>query len=397
MHTIFGPVAHCLVNISRKTMVEKKFWFHPSICVTHACNLNCSYCYQKHDGSAKMTVDTAKVVIDWIFDNIPDYANSVEVGFIGGEPLLEFDLLKEIVAYTCSRKRKENYFFFASTNGTVLSEEMKEWFAAHKESFVLGLSLDGARETHNFNRCNSFDDIDIDYFLTNYPNQGVKMTLTEYSLPRLSENIKFLHSRGFKDIGGVNLAEGNFDWGDDKYLKLLAPQLKELVDFYVDNDTLEINQMLKKKLHLCETKEKVRRKSCGTGIGCPFFDVDGKMYPCTLLAPMTFSNDDLFEIAKTDFTVHNNFIDDYCFDNCYIYPNCQNCLGANYLNSKTFKERDKRRCKIQKLISLFTADLQAKRIVKNPKIYDNATLYHTIEAIKKIRTLYFSEFEEYLI
>jgi len=375
---------------------KKKSWFYPSICVTHECNLSCGYCYQKHDTSAKMTIETASVVIDWIFDNMPNDTNTVEIGFIGGEPLLEFDLLKEIVGYTRSKKREKDYYFFASTNGTLLSAEMKKWFTIHKDSFVLGLSLDGARETHNYNRCNSFDTIDIDFFRINWPNQGVKMTLTEYSLPRLAENIKFLHSKGIKNIGGVNLAEGDFDWSNDNYIKVLVQQLNELVEFYVDNDTLELNQMFKRKLHSCETKEKIRRKWCGVGIGCPFFDVDGKMYPCALLTPMTFSADDLSEIVKTDFTDHENFIDDYCFDNCYIYPICPHCASANYWVNKTFKERDKRRCRIQKLISLFVADLQAKRIMKNPKIYDDEVLYHTIEAIKRIRALYLSEFKEYL-
>jgi len=341
-----------------------------------------------------MSFDTAKTVIDWIFDNIPDDNNGVEIGFIGGEPLLEFDLIKEIFAFTCLNKQNYNFIFFATTNGTILSEDMKEWFAAHKELFVLGLSLDGARETHNYNRNNSFDEIDIDFFLANWPNQGIKMTLSEYSLPRLAENVKYLHSKGFKNIGGVNLAESNFDWSGDIYIKILVPQLKELVEFYDNNDTLVLNQMFNRQLCSCEVKEKEKHKWCG--IGCPFFDVDGKMYPCAFFTPMTFTEDELSEISKTDFTVNDNFIDDYCFKNCYIYPICPTCVGANYLNFKSFKERDKRRCRIQKLISLFIADLQAKRIMKNPKIYDDETLYHTIEAIKKIRSLYYSEFEEYL-
>ena len=222
-----------------------------------------------------MSFDTAKTVIDWIFDNIPDDNSGVEIGFIGGEPLLEFDLIKEIVAYACSEKRKDNYIFFATTNGTVLSKEMKEWFAAHKELFILVLSLDGAKETHNYNRSNSFEEIDVDFFLANWPNQRIKMTLSEYSLPRLAENIKFLHSKGFQDIGGVNLAEGDFDWSDDKYIKLLVPQLKELVKFYTDNETSVLNQMFSKQLSFCEVKVKEKRKWCGTG--SPFFDIDGKM------------------------------------------------------------------------------------------------------------------------
>lgn len=374
----------------------KETMFAPSLCVTHNCNLNCSYCYQKHDANSRMTFDTAKNVIDWIFNNKPDKADGIEFDFIGGEPLLEFDLLKEIVAYTCSKKQKYNYLFFATTNGTVLSEEMKEWFYVHKDYFVLGLSLDGARETHNYNRSNSFDEIDIGFFIKNWPEQGVKMTLSEYSLPRLAENIKFLHSCGFKKIYGVNLAEGTFDWNNDNYIKLLVPQLNELVEFYVDNDKLELNQMFNKQLHFCEAEYREKRKWCGIGTGCPFFDIDGKMYPCPFITPMTFTNSELDDILKTDFTNDDNFLDVNCFENCYIYPICPTCSGANYLNNKSFKYRDKRRCRIQKLISLFIADLQAKRIAKNPKIYDDYTLYHNIEAIKKIRSLYLPEFEMYL-
>jgi len=343
-----------------------------------------------------MTLDTAKSIIDWIFDNVPNDMDEIIIAFIGGEPLLEFDLIKEVVAYTCSKQREKKYYFYATTNGTVLSEEMKQWFVTHKDSFVLGLSLDGDRETHNYNRCNSFDDIDTNFFLTNWHEQGVKVTLSEYSLPRLAENMKFLSSKGIERIAGVNLSEGNFDWSDEKYIKLLVPQLKELVEFYVENDTLELNQMFKKELYFCEAKKIERRKRCGIGTGCPLFDVDGKKYPCVFVTPMTFSENELSEIAKIDFTDHENFIDEDCFDDCYIYPICGTCAGANYLNNKSFKKRDRRRCRIQKLISLFVADLQAKRIMKNPKIYDDEVLYHTIGAIKKIRSLYLPEFKEYL-
>jgi len=374
----------------------EKLRFTPSICITHDCNLKCSYCYQSQKDTKKMSIETAKTVVDWIFDNIPDNTSGVEINFIGGEPLLEFNLIKEIVEYTYSKRRNEKFIFFASTNATILTEEMKEWLTDHKDYFILGLSLDGDRETHNYNRSNSFDAIDIDFFITTWPEQGVKMTLSEYSLPRLAENIKFLHSKGIKNIVGVNLEEGYFDWSDEKYIEILVPQLKELVEFYVENDALEVNQMFSKDLYICETKNQ-RRKWCGVGVGCPFFDINGKMYPCTFLTPMTFSNDELSELAKIDFTNDENFIDDDCFNNCYIYNICPTCAGACYLVNKTFKEKDRRRCRTQKLISLFMADLQAKRIMKNPKIYDDEELYHTIEAIKKIRSLYLPEFEEYLV
>jgi len=343
-----------------------------------------------------MQFDTAKKILDELFENVSNNAEKIEIKLIGGEPLLEFDLIKEIVSYTYSKKQNEKCVFYVVTNGTLLSNEMKEWFTAHKNWIVLVLSLDGARETHNYNRCNSFDKIDIDFFLSNWPNQGVKMTLSEYSLPRLAENIKFLHSCGFKKINGVNLAEGNFDWGREDYIKLLVLQLKELVEFYVENDTLEINQMLGKRLELCEAKDRERKKWCGIGYG-HFHYIDGKVYPCDLVNPMAFTENELSEILRTDFSNDDNFIDEDCFENCYIYPICPNCLSTNYLVNKTFKKCDKRRCRVQKLVSLFIADLHTKRIIKNPKTYDVDLLYHTIEAIKKIRLLYFSEFEEYFV
>jgi len=369
-------------------------WLSTRLCLTHSCNLNCVYCFQKHRNSATMTLDTAKSVVDWIFDYIPNDKGGVEIGFFGGEPLLKFDLIKEVFTYICSKKRKVEYVLFATTNGTLLTEEMKSWFAVHKKRFKLILSLDGTRETHDHNRSGSFDKIDLGFFLQNWPAKRVKMTLSEYSLPRLAEDVKFIHSCGFKNIGGANLAMGNFDWGDDKYIKLLAPQFKELVDYYLNNDELKI-QMFDRDIALCELKEQKKRKWCGAGKNIIFFDIDGKRYPCPFFTPMTFSKDDFSNIMKMDFADCENVVDEYCLKNCYIYPICPACIAENYLNNKTLKVRNKSRCKIQKLLALTIADLQAKRIEKNPKIFNNNTLYHTIEAIKKIRELYLSEFEEY--
>lgn len=370
--------------------------YAPALCVTHNCNLNCVYCYQRHDPCHSMSPETARWIVDWVFVHIPENADSVGFDFIGGEPLLAFPLLREVFQYASSKEWRVPLNFFATTNGTLLTDEMKMWFTEHKSVFKLGLSLDGARETHNYNRSGSFDFIDTDFFLHNWPEQGVKMTLSDYSLPRLAENVKFVHSLGFQNVRGVNLAEGSFDWDNDEYIRLLVPQLEELVDFYLENDNLIPCQMLDKHLHICEIKNRERRKWCGIGVGCPFFDVDGKLYPCAFITPMTFSHNELSDILSTDFDDDNLFIDDDCFDNCYLYPICPTCSGANYLNNKTFKQRDKRKCRIQKLTALFIADLQAKKIVKDPKRYDEHTLYHTIEAIKRIRSLYLPEFQMFI-
>ncbi|MBQ6775516.1 MAG: 4Fe-4S cluster-binding domain-containing protein [Synergistaceae bacterium] len=377
--------------------MKKKIRFSPTICVTHNCNLNCVYCYQKHDSKSRMPYSVAQKCVDYIFENIPDYAtDGVELGFIGGEPLLEFELIRGLYDYSHEKYPNVEQIFYATTNGTVLTDEMKTWFTKHKEDFVLGLSLDGIKYCHDVNRSNSFDKIDINFFLKTWPNQGVKMTISEFSLPYLAENIKFIHSLGVKKIKGVNLAEGNFPWADEKHIKILIPQLSELVDFYLKNDSLLLDQMFDKRIEICETGRQQRKKWCGIGTGCPFFDVDGKKYPCSFITPMTFSAEDISDILSTDFKKDDAFVDDDCFETCYIYPICPTCSGANYLKNHTFKIRDKSRCKIQKLIALFIADLQAKRIVKNPALYDEKIIYSMINAIEKIRSLYLQEFSEYL-
>lgn len=371
--------------------------FSPTICLTHNCNLDCVYCYQQHDTNMRMNFSTAKKCIDWIFDNIPNDMEGVEIGFIGGEPLLEFDLIKQIVEYTCSKAIHKNYIFYATTNGTVLTQEMKDWFIKHKNCFVLGLSLDGTPDTHNKNRCGSFNAIDIAFFRNTWPEQGIKMTLTEYSLQHLAENIKYIHSLGFKEIGGVNLFEGTFDWSSEEYIKILIPQLSELVDFYVDNDHLQIDQMLNRRIAMCEEENRERKKWCGIGTGAIFFDVDGKQWPCPFCTPMTFDEEDLTTICNCDFSRVDDFIDDTCYNECYIYPVCPYCAGANFLTQRSFKIRDKSKCRIQKLITLFSADLIAKRIVKHPDQYEDSIRYHAINAIEKIRSLYLPEFQEYLV
>ena len=375
--------------------LKKGIRFSPSLCVTHSCNLDCIYCYQNHDGDNRMSFETACECIDWIFANIPEDMQGVEVSFIGGEPLVEYELIKKLYEYTHTKYGDDyDYIFYATTNGALLNDEMKAWFTERKGSFVLGLSLDGLPETHNHNRSNSYGKIDIDFFQKTWPNQGVKMTISDYTLPNLAENIIYIHNLGFTEIDGVNLFEGEFDWSDEKYVKMLIPELKKLVEFYVEHDELMLDQMMGRRIDVCVDENDTKRKWCGIGTGTIFFDTDGKRYPCPFVTPMTFSEDELIEIQKTDFSNNDEFVDEDCF-NCYIHPVCPYCPGANYLTQKTFKQRDKSKCRAQKLITLYVADLLAKRLLKNKCSIPEERVYNTITAIEQIKKSFMHEFEEY--
>ena len=107
--------------------MKKKVRFLPTICVTHNCNLDGVYCYQNHDTTGRMTFDTAKKCLDYIFEHIPDYAvDGVELGFIGGEPLLEFELIRKMYEYSHEKYADVEQIFYATTNGTVLTDDMKQ-------------------------------------------------------------------------------------------------------------------------------------------------------------------------------------------------------------------------------------------------------------------------------
>ena len=371
--------------------------FSPTLCVTHNCNLSCIYCYQKNKDHSKMSFDTAKSCIDDIFFNIPQNTSLIEISFIGGEPLLEIDLIKDIYEYTLHSYPDSRIQFFATTNGTTLTASDKEWFYNHREKFILGLSLDGTRETHNYNRSNSFDLIDISYFVKTWPLQGPKLTISRKTIHNFANDIIFIHQQGFKTIYGVNFAEGDFDWGDKSELDVLAKQLHLLVDFYTKNYKLNLNQMFGKRIELCASQTKNHNKTCGVGSRTVFYDVDGYKYPCSFITPMTFDKVRLKDIEKVDFTNPELFTDFDCYENCYLYPICTSCSGANFLVNKAFNKRIKTRCNMIKLISLFIAELHTRRILLHRDFYtDQNQLFYLIEAIKGIRNNYYEEYKGFL-
>lgn len=371
--------------------------FSPTLCVTHDCNLSCVYCYQKNKSNKHMTFETAQKCIDDIFSSIPEGIKLIEISFIGGEPLIETELLKDIYEYTINKYADSRLMFFATTNGTVLSNENKLWFQKHKENFVLGLSLDGTPQTHNLNRSNSYDKIDIPFFVNTWPNQGPKMTISKNTIKNFANDVIYIHEQGFKYINGVNFAEGDFDWGKKEELKNFSLQLHMLLEYYTEHYELNLDQMFAKHIEFCSGENIGRYKSCGIGTSTVFYDIDGKKYPCSFVTPLTFTENELNDINDINFYECETFVDKKCLNNCYIFPVCNSCAGANYLINHTFSKRIKTRCEMNKLICLFIAELHTRRILNHRELYkDDNQLYFLIDAIKGIKENYYEEFKEYL-
>ena len=371
-------------------------YYNPTLCLTHFCNLNCVYCYQNHDSVNVMSFEVAKKVIDSVIKTIPPDREGIVFSLIGGEPLIEFDLIKSIYNYAMSIESLP-ISFFATTNGTILNEEMKKWFYDRRNTFTLGLSLDGDRNTQNHNRSNSFDKIDKSFFANTWPHQGIKMTLSDYSMYHFANDIIAIHKMGFSNIRGVNFDEQDFNTPKEKYVKILAPQLEKLVSFYLQSFPKYHNQAFSKRIDICARGRRMPRKWCGTGVYTPFYDCDGKKYPCPYMTPMTLDDKQLQTLSNIDFTDARLFTDQECMEKCYLYPICSTCAGANLKANGKLNCFNKSKCELTRLFAVFTAEYHAQNILSHPEAYpDERKLYYTIQAIEDIRERYYDMFTKYL-
>ena len=142
----FAPMAGALKQ--KTSGVVKALCLH----VAHTCNLNCAYCFAsqgKYQGErALMSLEVGKRALDYLIENSGTRRN-LEVDFFGGEPLMNFDVVKELVAYARVREKEagKNFRFTLTTNGVLIDDDVIEF--ANREMSNVVLSLDGRKEIHD--------------------------------------------------------------------------------------------------------------------------------------------------------------------------------------------------------------------------------------------------------
>ena len=142
----FAPMAG---KLKEKTSgVVKALCLH----VAHTCNLNCSYCFasqgQYQGDRAIMSFEVGKQALDFLMENSKGRRN-LEVDFFGGEPLMNFDVVKQLVAYARSKEKEmgKNFRFTLTTNGVLIDDDVIDF--ANREMSNVVLSLDGRKEVHD--------------------------------------------------------------------------------------------------------------------------------------------------------------------------------------------------------------------------------------------------------
>ena len=123
--------------------------------VAHTCNLNCSYCFASqgkyHGDRALMSFEVGKRALDFLIENSGKRRN-LEVDFFGGEPLMNWDVVKQLVEYARSveKQHNKNFRFTLTTNGMLIDEDVIEF--ANREMSNVVLSLDGRKEINDLKR-----------------------------------------------------------------------------------------------------------------------------------------------------------------------------------------------------------------------------------------------------
>lgn len=354
-----------------------------SLVVTHACNLQCSYCYETNKSRLHMPPEVAKKAIREAFCGLGE-DDELEIDFFGGEPFLRFHLIRNIFEWVVGElKPTSPYVFFATTNGTLIHREIKHWLCKHSGKFYCCLSIDGTKAMHDANRSSSFDRIDVDFFAETWPDQPVKMTVSTETLGHLADGVLYLQSRGLKVE--CNLAE-SIDWSNERTLPTLHEQLAKLADHFLHNGSEMVPKILDIDFEAVDGSQ-VLAKWCGAGEDTMcVIDVDGGKYPCQMFAPISAGKlaRQKGQIELSDATLH----DETCAE-CVLGRICGTCYGANFLSTGDPARRNRDMCKVMRIRALVAAHFQAKRMERSLECEtlteeDARSIFRRTDGIKKV-------------
>lgn len=275
--------------------LQKKISTDITLIVARACNLGCKYCYAE-GGSfgrkpALMSPETARRAVDYAFRRSAG-ASQIGIVFFGGEPLLNFPVIKDVVEYSQKRGKAEGkkIFYSMTTNGTLLSEEAIDLICRHR--FGLKVSMDGPQAVQDLMR--PFKDGRGSYgvvagnlkkLIKRRGSLSVRATVTNRFLD-VNALAAFFEDFGFTRIGfgystGTCFEKDQFHLGDEEMESLFAADEKT-VDILFEKLSSGKRVRYDPFSGLLETihnREKTRMR-CGLARGCSSVDVDGTIYPC---------------------------------------------------------------------------------------------------------------------
>ena len=318
-----------------------------TLMITRACNLNCAYCYEPYkcqDHKTDMTFETAKAILKKEFDFVSsgDEYDEIEIDFMGGEPLMNFPLIKQVVEWLEKEPPTVPFVCFATTNGTLVHKHAA-WLRQHTKSLWLGASYDGTPEMQRVNRGTGerFEN-NLELIHEIYPAQPFHMVISKETLPMLAEGVLSVQRKGWQIDAA--LAQG-VDW-NEKDAEQYRRQLEKLAKVYLkDRDLIPVNLLTRPLVSVSDDPKTVKQeKFCGTGTHMVTYDYDGKAYGCHLFTPVVLG-DRAIEASCIDYSCADVQEDPECAT-CRLKSICPTCAGFNYRYRDALGRRDHRWCKM---------------------------------------------------
>ena len=337
--------------------------------IAHDCNLRCKYCFASTGdfgtGRKLMPLETGKAAIDFLLEKSAGREN-LDVDFFGGEPLMNFEVVKEIVAYARGKEKEygKHFDFTITTNGMLLNDENIEFI--NREMHNVVLSLDGRKEVNDRMRTRVDGSGSYDKILPNFKKlvekRGdkeyyVRGTYTKYNLD-FSEDVMHIYEAGFDQISvepvmekpEIEYALTEADLGQiyQEYDKL-TERLSEVkrnggfINFF--HFMIDLNQ------GPCVVK---RLRGCGSGNEYVSITPDGDIYPCHQFVGM-----EEYKMGNlADGTFREDIKKEFAGAHVYSKPACQDCWAKfycsggcnanNYIYNGDIHKAYELSCKIQK-------------------------------------------------
>jgi radical SAM peptide maturase (CXXX-repeat target family) len=249
---------------------------------------------------------------------------------------------------------KSDFMFNITTNGTLFDNpKVKDYLLRDKRRKSVGVSLDGCKEIHNYNRSNSFDLVmkNFDWWRENFPWCSTKSTINHEALPYLLDSVKFLTSLELEYIFMNIVFEPVWEEGDDS---LFYDQLIKIADYLIENNRYQkYNVTLFNEYILTESPEALSKSWCGCGNSMMAIDYKGNLYPClrflTLSKKEPYIIGDIYNGINSDrllpFRYCHNLRTEKC-KNCNHKLGCGWCTAFNYDETDSLFERVDYMCKM---------------------------------------------------
>lgn len=306
-----------------------------------------------------MSFETASKAIDRMFSLHEADHSSFHILFTGGEPFMEFELIKNILGYCKSKYKDKTIFYKAVSNGTLIHDEIQNWLWSNKDLFQIELSLDGTIENHNLSRTNSFQKIDFPFFYKFADPLNISTVISPESLDKMAENIIFLEQKG-AHVKAV-FADG-MDWPKLQTSKILSTQLAELIEYYLKNPNIRVFNMLSLATSALESLSLPQK--CSPGIHSNAVDIHGDIFPCHRCSP--YYNNGGWKISEEDLKLKNiSILDEACHD-CYVKNICNAC-PASIASLKNKPEQKQIRCQLSKILFYANASFHLRLLKECPR------------------------------